>query len=85
VKLDFTLLADDRAATQGLYSAAQNREPVAVMLQLGQQPGRMCGVYMKQVVLESPEFDDRGTRLAWRFTNARAQGLVDDEISVAFG
>jgi hypothetical protein len=85
VKLDFTLLADDRAATQGLYSAAQNREPVAVMLQLGQQPGRMCGIYLKQVVLENPEFDDRGTRLAWRFTNARAQGTVDDEISVAFG
>ena len=29
-------------------------------------------------------FDDAETRLQWRFRSARAQGLVDDELFIAF-
>jgi len=57
---------------------------VSVLFQLGEQAGEMCGVYMPAVVLETPEFDDAETRLQWRFRNARAQGLVDDELFIAF-
>ena len=31
-----------------------------------------------------PEFDDSDNRQQWRFRASRAQGTIDDEISVAF-
>jgi hypothetical protein len=40
---------------------------------------------MPAMVPEVPEFDDRETRLQWRFQNSRAQGTVNDELYVAFG
>jgi hypothetical protein len=54
------------------------------MLQLGQQNGQLCGVFMKSVVAETPEFDDSEPRLMWNFQNCRAQGSGNDEIVVAF-
>ena len=58
---------------------------MSVMLQLGEQQGQLLGVYFKSVALEVPGFDDSQLRLQWRFQSCRAQGLVNDEVFVAFG
>ncbi|HBY60810.1 MAG TPA: hypothetical protein DEH78_13390, partial [Solibacterales bacterium] len=85
VGIRFSLYEQGGDSTKELYQAARQRSPVSVMLQLGEQPGHMFGVYMANVVPEVPEFDDGDRRLQWQFSLSRAQGSVDDEISVAFG
>jgi hypothetical protein len=85
VTVDFDLFEQNETAVKGLYQAARQQSPVMVMLQLGQQQGQLFGVWLKSVVPEVPEFDDSDTRLRWKFASCRAQGTVDDEISVAFG
>jgi hypothetical protein len=40
---------------------------------------------MKSLVPEVPEFDDSDPRLAWSFSDCRAQGAGDDEVALAFG
>jgi hypothetical protein len=84
VRLDFSLYAQADEDTKALYQAARQRSPIGVMLQLGQQSGQLCGVYMKSVMAETPEFDDSEPRLIWNFQNCRAQGSGDDEIVIAF-
>jgi len=85
VSLDFELYEQDDDRTKGLYQAAKQRSPINVMLQLGQEPGQLFGAYLKSVLPEVPEFDDGDNRLKWQFKNSRAQGTIDDEITVAFG
>jgi hypothetical protein len=84
VYLDLSLFEKDDTATIGLYQAARQRSPITIMLQMGQATGQLCGVYLKSVVPELPEFDDTDTRLQWRFNKSQAQGTTDDEIVVAF-
>jgi hypothetical protein len=81
----FDLYTRDDDATTELYQAARQQSPISVMFQLGEVSGQLMGVYLKSVVPEVPEFDDGLNRLQWRFRASRAQGTVDDEISVAFG
>ena len=81
----FDLYTRDDDATTELYQAARQQSPISVMFQLGEVAGQLMGVYLKSVVPEVPEFDDGLNRLQWRFRASRAQGTVDDEISVAFG
>jgi hypothetical protein len=81
----FDLYSRDDDATKELYQAARQQSPISVMFQLGEVAGQVMGVYLKSVVPEVPEFDDRDNRLQWRFRASRAQGTLDDEISVAFG
>jgi hypothetical protein len=85
VAIDFSVFQLDDAQTPALYQAARQRAPMSVMLQLGEQQGQLFGVYLKSVSLEVPSFDDSETRLQWRFQSCRAQGLVNDEVFVAFG
>jgi hypothetical protein len=85
VSLDFELYASDEGSSTALYSAAKQRSPISVMMQLGEQAGQLFGVYAKSVVAETPQFDDSETRLRWKFSGARAQGSSDDEVVVAFG
>ncbi len=80
----FDLYTRDDDATKELYQAARQQSPISVMFQLGQADGQLMGVYLKSVVPEVPEFDDGENRLQWRFRASRAQGTLDDEISVAF-
>jgi len=54
------------------------------MFQLGATAGQLMGVYLKSVIPEVPQFDDSENRLQWKFASSRAQGTVDDEITVAF-
>jgi hypothetical protein len=81
----FDLYSRDDDVTKELYQAAKQQSPISVMFQLGVADGQMMGMYLKSVVPEVPEFDDTLNRLQWRFRASRAQGTVDDEISVAFG
>jgi hypothetical protein len=85
ITIDFQLYEQDNAATQGLYQAAKQQSPIGAMLQLGQQPNQLFGAYLKSVLPEVPQYDDTDTRLKWHFNSSRAQGTVDDEITVAFG
>lgn len=85
VLVDIRLYERPESAYQMLYQAARQRSPLSAMFQLGQQSTQMCGVYLKSVVPEVPEFQDDETRLKWRFRNSRAQGTIDDEIFIAFG
>jgi hypothetical protein len=85
VETSFELYEQDDDSTKGLYAAARAQTPVEVMFQLGQQSGQLCGVRMKSLIPEVPEFDDGDGRLQWKFGNSRAQGTIDDEIAVAFG
>ena len=82
---NFELLEADDAATRGLYASARSETPIGVMFQLGDDSGRLMGVYMPNVVPGVPEFNDEERILQWSFTGSRAQGQVDDEIFVAFG
>jgi len=85
VTADFNLFEMDDAATKALYQAARQRSPVSAMFQLGQQASQLCGVYLKSFVPEVPEFNDDQAQLEWRFQGSRAQGILDDEIAIAFG
>ena len=81
---DFTVFAEDDTATTALYQAARQKSPVDFMIQLGQQPKQLFGVHMASVMPQVPEFDDSDTRLQWSFRNNRAQGGINDEITIAF-
>jgi hypothetical protein len=85
VRLNFTVFAQDDAESTELYQASRQRSPIEVMLQLGEQPGQLFGVFMPSMVPEVPEFVDAETRLEWKFENSRAQGAVDDELFIAVG
>ena len=85
VRADFDLYSQDDNATVGLYQAARQRSPIVVAIQLGQVTGQLFGMYMKSVVPEVPEFNDKESRLQWSFRGAQAQGQGDDELAVAFG
>jgi hypothetical protein len=84
VTFSFSLYELTDEACRALYQAARQRSPISVMFQLGEQQGQLCGIYLKSVIPEVPEFDDSERRLEWRFTNCRAQGTLDDEIYIAF-
>ena len=84
VTFNFSVYQQNDSTTQALYQAARQQSPVSVMLQLGEQPGQMFGIYMSSVVLQVPQFEDSDKRQQWQFENCRAQGDVDDEIFVAF-
>lgn len=85
VLANFELYEQTDAQTQGLYQAARQQSPIEVMFQLGQQSGQLFGARMKAVIPQVPEFDESDGRLQWKFANDRAQGTLDDEITVAFG
>jgi hypothetical protein len=85
VTADIQLFQLNDDATRGLYQAARQVSPVAVMFQLGQQAGQLFGVYLKSVIPELPQFNDSETRQQWQFSTCRAQGTGDDEVYIAFG
>jgi hypothetical protein len=85
VTATFELYSMDDNASNELYQAARQQSPISIMFQLGEAAGQVMGVYLKSVLPEVPEFDDGQNRLQWRFRASRAQGTIDDEISVAFG
>jgi len=85
VGVEFSMYEQDDEATQALYQAAKQQSPITAMIQLGQQPNQLFGIYLQSVLPEVPEYDDSGARLQWSFASSRAQGTVDNEVIVAFG
>jgi hypothetical protein len=85
VAIQFELYQRDDAATQALYQAAKQQSPISAMIQLGQQPNQLFGVYLQSVLPEVPEYNDSSARLQWSFASSRAQGTVDNEVIIAFG
>jgi hypothetical protein len=84
VTASFDLYGLDDDATKGLYQSARQQSPITVMFQLGEVEGQVLGVNLKSVIPEVPEFDDSQSRVQWRFRASRAQGTIDDEMTVAF-
>jgi hypothetical protein len=84
VAATFNVFAQDDAQTIALYAAAKQRTAISAMLQLGQQQGRLMGIYLPAVVPEIPNYNDSDTRLQWTFKNNMAQGTSNDEIYIAF-
>jgi hypothetical protein len=85
VQASIGLYSQTDAATPALYQAARQHTPISVMFQLGQTQGQVMGVYLQSVIPGVPQFDDGANRLQWVFKPSRAQGTVDNELSVAFG
>jgi hypothetical protein len=85
VSAAFNLYGLTDTATAALYQAARQQSPVTVMFQLGQTPGQTVAVNLSSVIPQVPEFDDSSNRLQWKFRSSRAQGTVNNEVSVAFG
>jgi hypothetical protein len=84
VSVDLLLVSNTLPETLALHQASAQRSPVSMMLQLGEQERQLCGIYAPAVIPEVPEFEDRETRLQWRFRNNRAQGTANDELIIAF-
>jgi hypothetical protein len=85
VSMSFSLYQTDDAATKTLYQAARQRSPISVMIQLGQDDGQLFAINMNSVIPEVPAYDDSENRLQWKFDSSRAQGTIDDEVTIAFG
>jgi len=85
IEVDFSIYQQDDTQTKALYQAARQESPISAMIQLGQQPGQLAGIYLQDLMLTTPAFDDGEDRQQWIFKNCRAQGISDDEISIAFG
>jgi hypothetical protein len=85
VSATFSLFGLTDTATAGLYQAARQQSPVTIMFQCGQTAGQSVAVSMNSVIPQVPEYDDSSNRLQWKFRASRAQGTVNNEVSVAFG
>lgn len=85
VRIDLEIYSSDSEVCEAIHASANRREPMALMLQMGELPGAMCGIYVANFVPAPPEFLDGEERLRWRLRGSRAQGFRDDEIFVAFG
>lgn len=83
VSVTFSLFVDDSDTIRQLYLASKQRIPISAMFQLGQQQGQMMGIYLPEVTLEMPLFDDHETRLIWDFKTNLAQGTNNNELVLA--
>jgi len=84
VEASFTMFEQDKRQRRALPAARQQ------FTDRGDVPAwaaerAIIRARMKSVIPQVPEFDDSEGRLQWKFASSRAQGTVDDEISVAFG
>ena len=68
-----------------IFSARMTRAPLPLMVQLGEQAGGLCGVYLPRFVPAVPEFLDEETRLRWRLKGSLGLGTAEDEVYVSFG
>lgn len=84
VTVELELYSQDKSVFSELYEAAQLRNALPLMLQLGSAPGQMSCVWVPNFVPEIPEFLDDEPRLRWRVRSSLAQGTGEDELHVAF-
>jgi hypothetical protein len=84
VSVELELYSQDKTVFNELYEAAQWRNGLPLMIQMGAAAGQMCGVWVPNFVPEVPEFVDDEPRLRWRVASSQAQGTAEDEVHVAF-
>lgn len=84
VNVELELYGQDKSVFNELYEAAQLRNALPLMLQLGSAPGQMSCIWIPAFVPEIPEFLDDEPRLRWRVRSSQAQGAGEDELNVAF-
>lgn len=85
VRIDLEIYSSDSEIFEAIHASADRREPMALMVQMGEAPGAMCGFHVPNFVPAPPEFLDGEERLRWRLRGSQAQGFRDDEIYLAFG
>ncbi|MGJ5817879.1 hypothetical protein [Paludibaculum fermentans] len=85
VSVDLEMYGQDQPVFEEIYQAARQRSPIPLMLQLGEQDGALCGVFLPSFVPAVPEFDGEDSRMRWRLKGSQALGSGEDEIYVAFG
>jgi hypothetical protein len=85
VTIDLEIYGNTSAVCEALYESAIHREPMPLMVQMGEVPGAMCGLYVPNFIPAPPEFMDGEERLRWRLRGSVAQGTREDELYVAFG
>ncbi|WP_321474484.1 phage tail tube protein [uncultured Paludibaculum sp.] len=85
VTVDLEMYGQDKPVFEEIYQAARQRSPIPLMLQLGEQDGALCGVFLPSFVPAVPEFDSEESRMRWRLKGSQAMGSGEDEIYVAFG
>lgn len=85
VLIDLEIYSSDDEACEAIHASADRGEPMALMVQMGEAPGAMCGIHVANFVPSPPEFLDGEERLRWRLQGCRAQGFRDDEVYLAFG
>lgn len=84
VSVELELYSQDKTVFNELYEASRWRNGLPLMIQMGNAPGQMCGVWVPNFVPEVPEFLDDEPRLRWRVASSQAQGAAEDEVHVAF-
>lgn len=84
VTFDCVLVADGTADSNGLKALASSRTPAPVILQLGVEAGQIFGIYIPNVVLSSPLYDDRDNYLKLHWESSLGHGSQDDEMYVAW-
>ncbi len=85
VRIDLEIYSSDNEVCEAIHASADRREPMALMVQMGETPGAMCGIHVANFVPSPPEFLDGEERLRWRLRGCQAQGFQDDEIYLSFG
>ncbi len=85
VTIDLEIYGTNAEACEALYASASRREPMPLMVQMGEVAGAMCGIYVPNFLPAPPEFLDGEERLRWRLRGCVAQGTHDDEMYVVFG
>lgn len=85
VTVDLEVYGNSSAACEALYASASRREPMPLMVQMGEVSGALCGIYIPNFVPAPAEFLDNEERLRWRLRGSVAQGTREDELYVVFG
>ncbi|MCZ2156382.1 MAG: hypothetical protein LC114_21175 [Bryobacterales bacterium] len=85
VSVQFSLYASNADAVASLYTATRQRQEADLTIQLGNRPGQLTGIYLPRFIPEFPEISDADSRVLMMYPGSLAYGVVNDEISVAFG
>ena len=87
VQVGFSLYETDDDSVVELIDNANKGNPLDIILQMGTVAGSTVIVYLKNVILESPESDDSDTRYSLNVPDSRAYatGLTSlDEVAIHF-
>jgi hypothetical protein len=84
VSVDLELYGRNAQIYDELYQAARFRNPIPLLLQMGETAGAMCAIYLPSFIPAVPEFLGDEERMQWKLSGSVAIGTEEDEIHVAF-